>query len=37
MEQEMKNTDKIAVSGTMYQCFSNLIASKLTELEGHTT
>lgn len=33
MEQEMKNTDKIAVSAKMYHCFSNLTASKL---EGHT-
>lgn len=35
MEQEMNNTDKIALSHKMYQCIFNLTASKLTELEDH--
>lgn len=35
MEQEMKNTAKIAISGEMYQCFFNLMASKPIELEDH--
>lgn len=37
MEQEMKNTVKIALSGAMYQCTFNLTSSNLTELENYPT